>query len=191
MNAHPVSISARVRSSALLAVLAGLPISAGAADGRFPSNPGLYAGGGAGYNSLNGEDYTSSNNNLTDKRVTYKALVGTRLSPNLSLEAQYVDFGTAEDGGNRVDAHGATAGLVFDVLAFRYFHPYAKAGALFWDADSRFSDVQRNDKGTDFTYGAGVRFAATRNLDIRTEYERFEFDDNRVNNVSANVQFNF
>lgn len=191
MNLNSQLTAARYGSVALLAVLAALPLCASAGPAPLNANPGFYFGGGAGYNRLNGEDYTGSGDNLNDKRMTYKGLAGFRLNPNVSLEGQYLDFGTAEDGDNRVDAHGVTAGVVVEAAGPRYLHPYAKAGVLFWDADSRFSNVSRNDDGTDFTYGAGVRFVANSRLDFRTEYERFEFNDNRVGNLTATLQFNF
>lgn len=69
------------------------------------TRPGFYLGAGAGLNSLNGEDYTGpSNDRVEDEKVSFKAFAGTRLNPVVSLEAAYIDFGTAEDGGNRVDA---------------------------------------------------------------------------------------
>jgi opacity protein-like surface antigen len=80
---------------------------------------------------------------------------------------------------------------VVDVPVFKYVHPYGKAGALFWDADGQFNNVKRSDTGTDFAFGGGVRFAVNDHIDLRAEYERFEFNDNNVDNLSAMVQFNF
>jgi opacity protein-like surface antigen len=177
--------------SLLLAGLTGLPLAAAATEGGALTAPGFYIGGGAGSNSLNGADYTGNGNDVSDTQVAYKALAGFRLNEVLSLEAQYVDFGTAEGGGNSVKAHGVTAGGVFEAPITRHVHPYAKAGALFWDADGEFSGIERSDTGTDFTYGGGVRFLLGQHFDIRTEYERFEFNDNDVHTVSAMLQFNF
>lgn len=68
---------------------------------------------------------------------------------------------------------------------------HGKTLGLFWDADSRFADVQRKDKGTDCAYGAGLRFVMSPQFDVRTGYERFEFNGNKVGNLSAMLQFNF
>lgn len=172
--------------------LAGPPLAfAAKTDGGVFTSPGLSIGGGAGSNSLNGADYTGNGNRVKDTQVAYKGLVGYRLSDVTSLEAQYINFGTAGGGGNSVDAHGVTAGVLFEAPMSRHVHPYAKAGALFWDADGEFSGVRRGDTGTDFTYGGGLRFLLGRNVDLRAEYERFEFARADVNTISAVVQFNF
>ena len=188
--------------AALLVGLAGLPLAASATHDGPHAKPGFYIGGGAGSNSLNGEDYTDQNNNVEDRQMAYKALVGFRFNDVISLESQYIDFGTAEGGNdpaagnNSVKAHGVTAGGVFEAPITRFFHPYAKAQALFWDADGEFTDgglnrVERSDTGVDFAYGAGARFILGRNVDIRGEYERFEFQDSNVHTISAMLQLNF
>ena len=88
-------------------------------------------------------------------------------------------------------AHGFTAGGVFEAPVTRFVHPYGKAGTLFWDADGQFNNVNRSDTGIDFTYGAGLRFILGPRVDVRTEYERFEFQDSNVHTISAMLQFNF
>ncbi len=188
MKLNSIPVFARLGGGALLATLAGLPFAAAAAVG--PSH-GFNVGGGAGSNSLEGADYTGNGNRVKDTQMAYKGLVGYRLGPVVSLEAQYINFGTAEGGGNSVDAHGMTAGALFEAPMSRHVHPYAKAGALFWDADGEFSGVRRSETGTDFTYGGGLRFVLGRNLDLRTEYERFEFTTADVHTISAMLQFNF
>lgn len=196
MKLNSLPLAARLGSYALLATLAGLPLCASAEHGAFRAGVGPFIGGGIGYDRLNGEDFTpGGNNDVDDKRVTYKALGGFRLNPIVSLEGQYVDFGTAEGGGNRVKAHGFTADVVLNVPVSPYVQPYGKAGVLFWDADGEFNNVNRTNTGNDFTFGVGVRFCLNDRLDFRTEYERFEFSlgnaDNKVDNVSAMLQFNF
>lgn len=189
MKRTMLPLAARLGGPVLVAALAALPLQA--ADSPLRANAGFSLGGGAGTNSLNGDDYTGDGNDVDDTQVSYKGLAALRLNHVVSLEAQYVDFGTAEDGGNRVKAHGVTAGGVFDVPMTRYVHPYGKAGALFWDSDGQFSNVRRSDDGIDFTYGAGVRFLLGRHFDVRTEYERFELNNNDVHTISGMLQFNF
>lgn len=172
-----------------LATLGGsalFPIAAQAED-----RTGLYIGGGAGYNRIEGEDFTGNGDEFKDSRVSYKGLAGIRMSDVFSIEGQYVNFGTAKDGDNEVKADGWTAGALVELPMFQYVHPYGKAGALFWNADGDFQGVDADDDGTDFTYGVGVRFKVTDNLDLRAEYERFEMSDTDVDMASANLQFNF
>lgn len=174
---------------AALGTLAFLPFAASA--GGAPDQPGIYLGGGVGYDRIEGEDFTGNGDDLDDSRVAYKGLAGFRLNQIFAIEGQYINFGTAEDGDNRVKADGWTAGAVATLPMFEYVHPYAKAGMLFWDADGRFGGVSASDDGSDFTYGVGARFSMTDNLGLRLEYERFEMSDIDVDMASANIQFDF
>lgn len=184
-------LAAPLARCVLLAGLAGVPLATGAASGGDLTNPGFAIGGGGGSNSLNGADYTGNGNDVSAKQTSYKGFAAYRLSDVVSLEAQYIDFGTAEGGGNSVKAHGVTAGGVVEAPVTRFVHPYAKAQALFWDADGRFGGVTRSDTGTDFAYGAGLRFILGRAVDVRGEYERFEFQESDVHTISAMLQLNF
>lgn len=175
----------------LLAGLAAFPLATSAAHDGPHAARGFHIGAGAGSNSLNGTDYTGNGNHVDDRQMAYKGLAGFRFTEMFSLESQYIDFGTAEGGGNRVKAHGVTAGGILEAPMTNFLHPYAKAGALFWDADGSFGGVDRSDTGVDFTYGGGMRFILSRNVDIRTEYERFEFQDSDVHTISAMLQLNF
>ncbi len=173
---------------AALGALMALPVVSYAQDAN---SSGIYLGGGAGYNRIESQDFPNSNDDVEDSRVSYKGIIGARLSPVFSVEGQYINFGTAEDGANQVKADGFTAGVVADIPVSEWFSPYAKAGALFWDADGRFSNVRSSDDGTDFTYGVGARFGLSQALDLRFEYERFELNDTSIDMASANLQFNF
>jgi OOP family OmpA-OmpF porin len=178
--------------AALLVGLAGLPLAASADGHDGPQHKsGFSIGGGAGSNSLEGADYTGNGNHVSDEQLAFKALVAYRFNEIISIESQYIDFGTAEGGGNSVKAHGVTAGGVFEVPMTRFVHPYGKAQALFWDADGSFNGNDRADTGVDFAYGAGARFILGRNVDIRAEYERFEFQESDVHTISAMLQLNF
>lgn len=174
------------------AVLA-LPFAAAQADVR--PQPGLYLGGGIGYNRLESEEIPNSDDELTDDHVGYKGIAGIRLGPVLSIEGQYVDFGTAEDGDNEVDASGWTAGATVMLPLTERINPYGKVGALFWEVDGRSAGVtpplRVSEDGTDFTYGVGVAFGLTESLALRTEYERFELDETNVDLGSANLTFSF
>ena len=173
---------------AALGALVAMPMASFAQDA---GSSGIYLGGGVGYNRIESQDFPNSNDDLEDSRVSYKGLVGLQLSPNFALEGQYINFGTAEDGANQVKVNGFTAGVVADLPLTEWFSPYAKAGALFWEADGRFSGVNANDDGTDFTYGVGARLGLSDNVDFRLEYERFELSDTEIDMASANLQFNF
>lgn len=153
--------------------------------------PNIYIGGGAGYGRVNGEDFTDSNGDLHKNRVSWKALAGIKFNPMVSIEGQYIDFGAANRSSDRVKASGWTADLVVDAPVTPFVTPYGKVGALMWKTDNRFNSISRDDDGTSFAWGAGVRFKLAENLDLRTEYERFRMDGTHVDSASAILQFNF
>lgn len=183
---------------AALSALAVTPLCANAEDPV--GAPQIYLGGGVGYNWLNGQPFKDPNNpdhDFSQNHVTWKALAGIKFTPIVSLEGQYIDFGAHNKNSDNVKAHGWTAGAVLDVPVFDSITPYAKAGALFWNSDGTFTSngtltgTGFHENGTSFTWGGGVRFNLTQNIDLRVEYERFRLDDTHVDNATAALQFNF
>lgn len=178
----------------------GLASFSAAADNFVPTTPEMYLGGGLGYNWLNGQPFRDPNNpdhDFSESHLTWKGFAGLRFTNLLSVEGQYIDFGAHNRNSDNVKAHGWTTGLVLDVPLTEDIVPFAKAGALFWNSDGTFTSngtpggTGFHQSGTDFTWGGGVRFALTDNLDLRLEYERFRLDDTHVDNATAGLQFNF
>ncbi len=195
----PATAQRQARNSqhrGLLIVLTALlasPLLVHAQDLR--PKPGLYLGGGIGYNRIESEDIPNSDDDLSDSQVAYKGIAGIRLGTILAIEGQYIDFGTAEDGDNRIDASGWTADAVLTLPLTERINPYGKIGALFWEADGRSQGVtppiSSNEDGTDLTYGVGVNFGITEMIALRAEYERFALEDTDVDLGSANITFSF
>lgn len=156
---------------------------------------GFYLGGGIGYNRVESENFPDDEDELEDDHVGYKGIAGIRLNEMFSVEAQYIDFGTSDDGDNRIDADGWTLGAVIAIPIFDAVNPYGKVGALFWDADGRTGTgltlFTGSDDGTDFAYGLGLRFNLTQALALRTEYERFALDEIDVDLISLNLAYAF
>lgn len=179
-------------ATTLIAVFSSaIPAYASSVENTAASRPQFYVGGGIGYGRINGEDFTNTNGDLSKSRVSWDAMVGVKFNPIVSLESQYIDFGAANRGSDRVKAHGFTAGVVLDIPLSKFITPYGKAGALFWKTDETFNNISRDDSGTGFNYGVGVRFMVSDNIDIRTEYMRYKLDTTHVDNIAANIQFNF
>ena len=162
--------------------------------------PQIYLGGGVGYNWLNGQPFKDPNNpdhHFSHTHLTWKALAGIKFTPIVSVEGQYIDFGAHNKNSDNVKAHGWTAGAVLDVPILPIFTPYAKAGAFFWKSDGTFTSNGSvtgsgfDERGTDFTWGGGVRLNITQSIDLRVEYERFRLDDTHVDNATAALQFTF
>ena len=184
-----------------LGALGSVPFNASADDGAGGSGrPQFYVGGGVGYNWLNGQPFKDPNNpnhDFSESHLSWKGLAGVKFIEVLSIEGQYIDFGAHNRNSDNVKAHGWTAGAVVDLPISTAFTPYAKAGALFWNSDGTYTSngtltgTGFRQSGTDLTWGGGVRFKLSQNLDLRVEYERFRLDDTHVDNATAAVQFNF
>jgi len=180
----------RVFPLLLLGVLCGIALGAKAApvDGEQDY---AYLGGGIGYGRMNGQDFTNTDGDLTNSRVSWKGLAGFRLNRVVSLEGQYVDFGADDRGNDRIQATGWTLGAVLDIPVTGPVTPYGKVGVLEWQTRNRFNDISQNQNGSNIALGAGLRFSLSRNVDLRAEYERFAMDDTRVDSFSAILQYDF
>lgn len=150
-----------------------------------------YLGGGVGYSKVNGEDFTNVNGDISESQGSWKAIVGVKMSPMLSLEGQFIDFGAANRNTDHVKATAWTAGAVLNVFGENPISPYGKVSALFWETDNFFNNISMNQSGTDLALGIGVRFTFAGRLSLRTEYERFEMDNTQVDNVSAALLLTF
>jgi OOP family OmpA-OmpF porin len=183
-----------------IGALAALPGTASADTEWWQMDqPAFYVGGGIGYNWLTGGriqgDDLNQPDDLSGSNVSYKGIFGFRFNRILGLEGQYINFGTNDDGDNQIDADGWTAMATAALPLDPHFIPYAKAGMLFWNSNRRFpagpgtagAQQERDGDGTDFAWGAGMKFPVNQNVDFRLEYERLAFGDiDRVDDGSDN-----
>lgn len=123
----------------------------------------------------------------------FKVIGGIRPLDWLALEANYVNFGEADDDGLEVDADGFSAFAV-GFLPLGPVDLFAKAGLISWDSSlrqRRASSFRLTDDGTDFAYGIGaqLRFLS---LSLRAEYEVFDIDGvDDLNMFSIGVTYTF
>lgn len=178
-------------ASLVAAFSSAIPAYAASTQSAPDSRPQFYVGGGVGYGRINGEDFTNSRGDLSESRVSWNAMVGVKFNPIVSIESQYIDFGAANRNTDHIKASGFTANVLLDIPLSKFITPYGKAGALFWKTDKTFNNISRNDNGTGFNYGVGARFKVTDSIDLRAEYMRYKLDGTHVDNIVANVQFNF
>ncbi len=191
----------RIKTIAPALALGGLlaaPLPSLAANGMGQES-GFFLGGGAIYTRIDNQfysspDFPSDDDEFDDDRVSWKALAGYRFSPALALEAQYIDFGKASNDIASAEADGWTAAVIAGI-PFPFVHPYAKAGALFWDTKASLGPVSGKNDGTDFFWGVGARVPLGEAVDLRLEYERFQLDGDNIETdidaASLNLQFNF
>lgn len=122
----------------------------------------------------------------------FKVIAGIRPLDWLAIEANYVNFGEAEENGLELDADGVSAFAV-GFLAAGPVDLFAKGGLISWDGSVALNgggDIFRED-GTDLAYGVGAQFRFL-SLSVRAEYEVFDVDDvDELNMLSVGVTFTF
>ena len=138
-----------------------------------------------------------------------KVFAVVKFNEYIGVEAQYIDFDDAGNGVLNFDAKGKALDLILELPVSEGFSVYAKGGQLWWDADASIdaeSFVLSDDYDGDETFwGVGAKFRLAEHLDLRVEYERFNFEISRdeldvfqanaidmdVDYANVNLQFTF
>lgn len=158
--------------------------------GSLPSFAGPYVGGGAGYMSIDNQDFLDEDNDFRDDRGAFKAYAGGNANDIFGLEVSHVEFGDTEDGPFQMEAQGQT---IAATLGFPFSDDgsvYVKAGQLYWDADSSIGGtVSVNDNGNDTFAGIGMRLGDDEGLGVRLEYEQYDVGPAEIDlpSISLNV----
>jgi OOP family OmpA-OmpF porin len=171
---------------------------------------GFYAGGALG--QAKAKDFCSQITaggfvgGCDDKDTAWKIFGGYQLNPNLGVELGYVDLGDFTANGTvlgapvsaSAEAKGFELVGVGSLPFTQQLSGYAKAGAFRWDVDTRTTVGSAGDKGTDFTYGLGLKYDFTRNIAGRLEFQRYNnvgetstTGQSDVNLWTAGVMFKF
>lgn len=144
--------------------------------------PGPYLGAGAG----------RVNNNAIDETATgYKAFVGYNFTDYLSVEGGYVNLGSYDVGPANVDVDGLNLVGVLTLPFTPQFGAFAKGGAAWTQTRAEVGGLSADDRTTDATYGAGVKFDFNHTFGVRGEWERFELDRQEADLISASAVFRF
>src|SRR5690554_313403 len=164
--------------------------------------PEFSIGGGYGVTKLKDEDFS-------EDEAAKKAFALVKFNQFIGLEAAYIDFDKARSGAFTIDPSGATLGLILEAPIAPMFSIYAKGGQMWWETDTsldvELAQTSKKFSGDETFWGAGVKFKLSEHLDLRVEYERFNFDISRdevdllqgrdidmdVDYASVNLQFTF
>jgi len=137
----------------------------------------------------------------------FKVIGGFRPLQWLSIETNYVDFGSTEGtlGFVCIDSP-CPARFSADASAFslstQFLYPvgpvdlFARVGVASWSADYDWVNddgshfVHENRDNTDATWGGGVQ-VTFQNITTRVEFERFELGGDSAENVSLGVFYRF
>lgn len=178
---------------------------------------GFYAGGSLGrseFQDFNGRDIDAgmaalgitSRTSTDDTDTGWKLFAGYQIMPYLAIEGAYTDFGEATARSvvtaptpvtihTDVEATAWTLSALGTLPLGYNFTGFVRAGVNMWDTDVSSSGggfvATGSDDGTDWVYGVGAMYRFTPNLSARAEWERYEFDSDDVDLLSAGVAWHF
>ncbi len=174
-----------LKVAAAVAALSLATVPAAFAD----ENAGWYLGGGLGKFNAQIDDVDEVDDAVEgwdESDDTYKFFAGYRLNPFLSFELAYVNLGEPSGAvvpGRNVDAavDGFAPYVIGTIPLGKWFEVYGRLGYYFYDAtlgvENELGDrVQFDEESEDLVYGAGVGLNIGEKLNVRFEYEKFDFE---------------
>jgi len=185
------------------------------------ADTGFYVGGSFGQskvNDFNGADIDAelsllgltSSTSTDDTDTGWKAFAGYRFMKYLAVEGAYTNFGeatansivTAPSAGvvnTTLESDAWTLSALGILPLGDRFSLFGRVGVNFWNIDvsatgtgsGGTATASDSDDGTDWVYGVGATYSLTKNLGVRGEWERYDFDDGDVDLLSAGISWNF
>jgi OmpA-OmpF porin, OOP family len=180
------ALPAAMRSGAITMrfILALVAASAFAISPAIAADNGLYVGAGIGDFGIKVGGFDASD-------TGFKVFGGYRFMNYFAAEVEYLDGGTAEDGGFDIDVSGWNVSGIGRLPIGEKFNVFAKLGMIFWDADLGGIE-SASDSGEDFSWGIGAGFSFTDQFGMQVEYQGFEIEDtDTVDMISVSASFNF
>ena len=171
-------------------------------DENWRLNPEFSIGAGYGLTKLKDGDFD-------EDEAAKKVFAVVKFNEYIGVEAAYIDFDEAGNGTLDIDPKGKALDLIIELPITEGIGIYAKGGKLWWDADTNIDTedfVLSDDYDGDETFwGVGAKFRLAEHLDLRLEYERFNFEISRdeinvlqpndidmdVDYANVNLQFTF
>lgn len=165
--------------------------------GSAAAQNGFYAGVSAGEASIDACDNAGALGltSCDDSDTGWKIFGGYDLTENFAIEAAWADLGEMTASAPGVSGGIEGKGFIMDVkgtlpLADQ-FGIFAKLGFIMWDAEGSGALSGLDDDGTDFAYGFGAQYMINEQFGILGEWERFDFDGDDVDLLSAGVMMKF
>lgn len=192
-----------------------------AVSGVQAGDTGFYMGGSFGQSKISdfsGSDFDNemalsgltSSTSTDDTDISWKAFAGYQIMKNLAVEGAYTNFGeftarstiTVPGTGvvnTEVKAEAWTLSALGILPLGDRFSLFGRLGVNFWNADisavgsgsGGVASVSDSSDGTDWVYGLGATYNVAKNLNLRGEWERYDFDGTDVDLLSVGVAFKF
>ena len=178
------------RASALLAVIALVPLSASA-------DSGFFFGGSVGSATLDDDIDTFA---LDADSTSFRLNAGWQFSDFFALEVGYHDFGKFDEeldlGGILSDvdirADGYTFGATMSVPMGSNLSLFGRAGGFIWEADARVDGLRiEGFDDENLYYGAGADFKVTDQFSLLGDWTRYELDDTESDVISIGFRYRF
>lgn len=159
---------------------------------------------GAGYGATKLKD-----GDFDEDETAAKVFAVVKFNEYIGLEGSYIDFDNSGNSELNIDPKGAGLALILEAPINQSFSVYAKGGQLWWDADANLNvgviDTSDSYDGDETFWGIGTKIRLAENVDLRIEYERFNFEISRdevnvlqpnsldmdVDYASINLQYSF
>lgn len=134
------------------------------------------------------------------KDVGFKIYTGGQLWKILGLELAYINMGKAEVNGGPLRAQGANLSLVANLPIGSVFSVFGKFGGTYgWTQEEPSSlavgSRRGSERGFNRSFGGGLSFDVSSNLQILAEWERHRFafisGDRDIDLISGGVRYKF
>jgi hypothetical protein len=172
----------------ITAALALAGLAAAAVASAQENEEGFYAGAGVGTFDVQIDDVDEVDDTIDrydSDDTAWKAYAGWRANPYLAFELAYVNLGSPDDeilpGIDLTVETDGFAPYVVGTLPVGWFEAFAKAGYYWYDTEARLSTplgtVSDSEGNDSFTWSAGVGLNVFERVNLRLEYEQFDFDE--------------
>ncbi len=172
----------------ITAILAVAALAAASAAQAQDNESGFYAGGGVGMFDIEIDDFDDVDDTIDaydSDDTAYKVFAGWRMNPYVAFEAAYVNLGSPDDEilpdtDLTIETDGFAPYVVGTFPLGDWFVVFAKAGYYFYSTDVEVStpigSLSDDDSDSTFTWSAGVGVNIFERVNVRLEYEQFDFD---------------
>jgi OOP family OmpA-OmpF porin len=175
----------------IAALMATLAVAAAApAAYAQDENAGFYLGGGVGQFNAQIDDVDDVDGTVDgwdEDDTAYKFFGGYRMNSFLAFELAYINLGEPSGDvvpGFNVDASvdGFAPYVVGTFPLGEWFEVYGRLGYFFYDATVGVEDglggrAEFDEESEELVYGAGIGANIGERLNVRFEYERFDFEN--------------
>lgn len=172
----------------ITAVLAAAALATATGARAQENESGFYAGAGVGTFDVeidDVDDVTTEIERYDSDDTAWKAFGGWRMNPYLAFELAYVNLGSpddeiAPDTTLTVETDGF-APYVVGTLPIGWFEVFAKAGYYWYEVEARLASplgsARESETNETFTWSAGLGVNVLERINVRLEYEQFDFDE--------------